>query len=158
MLAQILERKFRAVAHFLVDVARDVNPPRLREPLQTRGNVDPVAMDIIAVDHHVAQVNAEAELHAFFVRQAGVVLGKRALDFGGGTNGIHNARELRQQAVAHGFEDATVVLGERRVDEIGAQALEGRQRAFLVRANQARVTDQIGGQNGGETALHGIPP
>ncbi len=42
--------------------------------------------------------------------------------------------------------------------EISVETYKARQDTRLVLAHEARVTDHIGGQNGGETALHGILP
>lgn len=44
----------------------------------------------------------------------------------------NRARELDQRAVAHQLDDANVVLGDQRLDELLKQRLQARQRANLV--------------------------
>ena len=36
-------------------------PPGSAELLQPRGDVDPVAVDVVALDHHVAEIDADAQ-------------------------------------------------------------------------------------------------
>src|SRR6267378_4462612 len=49
----------RALASF-PDRVRDADPARFGETLQPRGDVDSIAVDLLAFDHHVAQVHADA--------------------------------------------------------------------------------------------------
>ena len=58
-----------------------------------------------------------------------------------------------EQPVAGGLDDAPLVLGDLRVDQIAAQRLEARQGAGLVRFHQAAVSRDIGRENGREPAL-----
>ena len=51
-----------------------------------------------------------------------------------------------------------MVLDDLGIDQVRAQCLEGRYRAFLVCADQTGVADYIGGQYGSETALRSILP
>jgi hypothetical protein len=51
-----------------------------------------------------------------------------------------------------GLDDAAVVLGDFRIDELAAQRLEAFQGAFLVRFHQPRVARHIGSEDRGETA------
>ena len=139
LLAQILERQIKAIAHLLVNASRNANPARLREAFQPRRHVDPVAVDIIAVDHHVAQIDPDAELNALVFRKIGVAFGYGSLCLCGSTNRIDDACELGQHPVAHEFDDTPMVLGDLGIDEVRAQCLEGRYRAFLVCADQAGV-------------------
>ncbi len=50
--------------------ARDADPSGLGKALQPSRNVYAIAMDIVAVDHHVAQVDADAELNPLVLGQA----------------------------------------------------------------------------------------
>ncbi len=51
-----------------------------------------------------------------------------------------------------------MVLGDLWINEAHAQGFEGRDRALLISPDQPRVADYVSGQNGSETALHGILP
>ena len=50
-------------------------------------------------------------------------------------------------AVAGALDDAPVMHGDGRVDQIAAQRPEPRQRAILVRAREPAVADHVGDQN-----------
>ena len=89
---------------------------------------------------------------------SGVVLSDGPLCLYGCADGVDDARELRQHTVAHKLDDPPMVLSDFGIDQIGAQGLEGRYCAFLVRADQTGVADNVGSQYGGETALHSILP
>ena len=50
-----------AAAHMLVDAVGDRDAARLGEPLDAGGDVDAVAKEVVAVDHHVAEIDADAQ-------------------------------------------------------------------------------------------------
>jgi hypothetical protein len=50
------------VVHLLVHGLRHQDVSRLREPLQARGDVHAVAVDLVLLDDHVAHVHADARL------------------------------------------------------------------------------------------------
>ncbi len=64
-----------------------------------------------------------------------------------------DARELDQNAVAGGLDDAALVLGNLRVDQLAAMGAQPRQRAGLVLAHQPAVAGDIGGEDGRKPAL-----
>ena len=68
---------------------------------------------------------ADVELDPIFLRQVRVVIEHCLLRFHGGNDGVHDARELREHAIAHQLGDAPVVFGDLGIDEIGAQGFEG---------------------------------
>ncbi len=56
---------------------------------------------------------------------------------------IDDAGKLHQQAVAGGLDDAAVMLGDLRIEELAAQRFEAFERAFLVRPHQPAVTGDV---------------
>ena len=92
-------------------------------------------MDVIAVDHHVAQVDAYTELDPLVRRPVCIALSCRLLDFGCSTHSVDDAGKLGQRPIAHELNDAAVVLRDLGIDEISTQCLEGRDCAFLVSAD-----------------------
>ena len=66
---------------------------------------------------------------------------------------LDDARELDQDAVAGGLDDAALVLGDVRIDQVAAMRLEPRQGAGFVLAHQPAVAGDIGGENGREPAF-----
>ena len=63
-----------------------------------------------------------------------------------------DAGEFQQHAVAGGLDDAAVMLGDLRIEELAAQRFEACVRALLVGAHQPRIPRHIGGENCGEAA------
>jgi hypothetical protein len=82
------------------------------------------------------------------------VFAHRLLGFNGGADRVHNAGKFRQHAVAHQLENTPVMFGNFRVDQGRAHRLKRGKRAFLIRADKARIANNIRGQNSGETAFH----
>jgi len=65
----------------------------------------------------------------------------------GAAHSLDDARKFGQEAVARRLEDAAAMRGDRRVDQLGAQQLQPRQRALLVDAHQPRIARHIGGKD-----------
>ena len=57
--------------------------------------------------------------------------------------GIDDRWEFQQESIAHGFNNATTVLGNLAVDQFRPMILQCRKRASLVRAHEARITDHV---------------
>ena len=66
-------------------------------------------------------MNANAELDALLGWHAGVALDHSALDFDRAAHGVDHAAELDDRAVAGALDDASVVDGDDRVDQVAAQ-------------------------------------
>ena len=61
--------KRQLVADVVAHAARDADAAGLRQRLQPRRDVDAVAEDVAVLDHHVADIDADAERHALVVGQ-----------------------------------------------------------------------------------------
>ena len=130
-----------------MDGARNADLSRGGQLLQTRGDVHPVPVDIAFLDDHIADVDADAESDALLLGQLPLALGHAPLDRRGALDRIYNASELDQHAIAHELDDATVVLGDLRLDEIFAEGLQARVGPRLVARHEPAVADNVGGQN-----------
>ena len=64
---------------------------------------------------------------------------------------IDGAGKFHQHAVAGGLDDAAMVLGDFRIEELATQRLQAFERAFLVHPHQPRIAGDIGGEDGSET-------
>ena len=80
-----------------------------------------------------------AALDAVVRRDTGVPLGHCVLHLDRAARRVNDARELHQKAVGGGLDDASVMLGDFRIDEFAAQRLEAFERAFLVRYFRANT-------------------
>jgi hypothetical protein len=66
-------------------------------------------------------------------RDTSVALGHRLLHLDRAAHRINDAGKLHEHAVAGGLDDAAVVLGDFRIEELAAQRLEAFERALLIR-------------------------
>lgn len=116
-------------------------------------DVDAVAMDVVADDDDIAEVDADAELDALF-RRGRAIAGRHArLDRDGAADRLDRAGEVHQQAVAGAFDDASPMLGDARFDQRLEMRVEPVQRPFLVLAHQPAVAGDVGRQDRRELAL-----
>jgi hypothetical protein len=124
MFAKILEPDVGLVPHVIEDRARDADTARFRQAFQARGDVHAVAVDVVTLDHDVAQVHADTQVDAAFGGRLGVSHGHGALDVDGADHGVDHAGEVHQGPVAHEFHDTAIVGGDLGIEEVFAQAFE----------------------------------
>jgi len=94
LLAQILEEEGQPVAHLVVDRVGDKHPAGIGQGLDPRRDVDAVAIKIVSLDDHIAEIDADAQFYAALRRDAGVSLGHRALHFDSATHRVDDADEF----------------------------------------------------------------
>jgi hypothetical protein len=80
--------------------------------LVASGHIHAVAVNVVALDDHVANVDADTEADASRLGQVRLPLRHTALDCDRAGDGIHHASELAQRAVAHELDDASAVVGD----------------------------------------------
>ena len=95
--------------HLLVDRAGDEDPARPCEFLEPSGDIHAFAVDVGALDDHVAEVDTDSELHALGGGQIRIVAGKLLLDLDGALHRLDDARELGNDGIAPGIDDPTLV-------------------------------------------------
>ena len=69
---------------------------RRGEAFQARGDIYPIAVNLLTFDHHVPEIYADAEFHPAGQRQVLVLGLKRRLYFYGAVHRFHHAGELGQ--------------------------------------------------------------
>ena len=92
-------------------------------------------------------MNADAEIDATILRQPRVALDHGVLNLDRAAHRVDDAAEFDDRAIAGALDEAAVVDGDRRIDEVAAQSAQPRQRAVLVRAGQSAEADDVGGQD-----------
>jgi hypothetical protein len=102
----------------------DADPTGLSKGLQSRGDVDAIAENVVPLGDHIAQVDPGAELDPFFRRGSRVPLGHLSLHLDRAPDGVHNARELGQEAVSGVLYDPAPVLGYLRINQLVKVRLE----------------------------------
>ena len=136
-----------------MDDVRDADAPWRCQPLEPGRHVDAIAVDVVAIDDHVAEVDPDPELDAVLRLEVRVVQGDALLHLDRALDGVNHARELDQRAVARELDRPAAALGDLGIDEVLAKRLEPGVRACLVLAHQPTVTDHIGGEDRGELAF-----
>ena len=123
----------------------------------TRGDVDAVAHEIVAVDDDITQVDADAKSHTGRLGYVGIPLSELQLNLGSAPNRFDGTRELRNHTIASTTEDAPGVVRNQAVND-RAVCLERGERRLLVLAHEPAVADYIGrkdGSNPAQKAIHG---
>jgi hypothetical protein len=142
--AEIDDLEFESRLDLPVGVLGQANPVRLANPFEPRRNVHPVAHQVaIALLDDVAEVNADPEDDAAILGHARVALDHGVLNFDRAADGVDDATELYDQAVASALDYAALVRGDRRIDKIAAQRPQPRQDAILVCAGEPAIADHI---------------
>ena len=143
-LAGIVKAHVDAVADALVDDGRHANTAGFGQRLEAGGDVDAVAIDVVAFDDDVAEIDADPQ-HDFRLAQRFIghqavraLHRKRAMDR------VDDAGEFHDGAVADQLDDPAVMGGDRGIEHHLAVLLEGGERAFLVDPHQPRIADHIG--------------
>ena len=130
-------------------------PPGLGHRLQPRGDVDAVAVDVAALDDHVAEVDADAQHDARAPRgKSALASAMPLLQFDRAVHRIDRAGELDQHAVAHQLDDAAAMLGDQRVQDPCGDAPSSRRACRPRPLHEPAVADHVGGEDGGEPAFH----
>src|SRR5215472_2422909 len=153
LLAEILELERELALHLALYAARDVDRAGLRHGLEPGRDIDAVAKEIAPFDHDVAEIDPDPEYDPLILRDIGIGGFHGALQLDSACDGIHRAAEFDQDAIAHQFDDAAVKLADHRLEDLGAAALERRERARLVALHETAISGHIGSQDGGETTL-----
>jgi hypothetical protein len=106
----------------------------LSQAFQASRDIHSIPEDVVVFDNDVSHMDADTKFDAPVRWDLGIPFGHAVLHFGRTTQGVDDARELDQQAVAGGLDEATLVLGDLWIEKIAAQRFEAFERAFLVRA------------------------
>ena len=102
--------------------------------LVRRAIVGDIVRDSEVQDHAVmvTDVDADPELDAAVLRQAGVALDHAVLDLDRAANSVHDAAEFDDRSVARALDDTTVMYGNCGIDQIATQGSQPRENSVLV--------------------------
>jgi hypothetical protein len=156
LLASVFKHDVELTSRILLDPARDANAAWLRQGLQACRHVYTVAIDIVAVEDDIADIDADAKLDSLLRFDLAVALGHAALDFYGAAQSADYAGELCQEPVASGLHDPPAMFRYFGIDEVAQMRFQPGKGALLVCAHQPAVTGHIGGKDSGKPALNAI--
>ena len=105
-------------------------------------------------------MDADPKFDALVGRDLSVALDHRPLDFNGAVHRVDDTPELDNCAIAGALDDAPVVHGDGRVDQVAAQRPQPRQNPVLVGSGKPRIADDVGHQDRGQFSglAHGATP
>jgi len=152
LLAQVLIPYCQLVLDLVEHLARDTNTARFSQCLYPRGDVDPIAIDLLPIDHHIAEVDADAKFHAAIDREVSVPGFELLLDLDRAAHGVDHTGKLGQDAIARRAHDTTMALMNKGIGDL-AVGLQGAQGGFFIRAHETAEALHIGAEDGGELAL-----
>ena len=147
MRAGIDQRDAETLAGLMTGLARNRDAAGRGNRFEPDGDVDVVAEHLVLVGHHVAHVDAHAELHDAIGGQVLVSLGHHHLHRDRRLDGADDAGKLQQEAVAGVLHQAAAVIEDDRVDR-GPMGLERGVRARLVGPHHAGVAGDVSADDG----------
>jgi len=111
------------VPQALVNDGRNADPSGLRYRFEPSGDIDPVAINIAAVNHDVAEVDADAKHNAPALGDIGIPCRHAALDVDRAFDRVNDARELHERSIAHELDNPATMRRDGRVYQLGTVSL-----------------------------------
>ncbi len=137
MIAEIVEREIQFRADCFVNQSRNHHGAGFREALQSGRDIHPVAVDIVVLDDHVAEIDADTKPNPPALGNIRVALRHSVLKRDGASHRVDDAGEFRDQAIARGLDDAALMLGDAGVDQLDTMRGERGERTLLVLAHHS---------------------
>ena len=153
LLAEILKGDRQLIADLVADGAGDAQPAGPAQVLQPGGDIDAVAEDVAVFADDVPDIDADAKDEPLVLRHVRVSGRHPLLNRDSASDGFNGAREFNEKTVTSSLDDATVVGGDLRVDQLSPVPLQGAQGTDLVGTHQPTVADDICRHDRGEPAF-----
>ncbi len=117
LFAGVIERGVEPILHILMNAPRNGDPTGLRDFLKARSDIHPIAVDILAFNDDVSQIDADAERDALVFIDPVIAFSHTLLNFNYALCGIYHGRKFQQQAIAHGLDDAPAMFRNPGIDQ-----------------------------------------
>jgi hypothetical protein len=101
-----------------VDSARQANAARFSDSLESHRDIYAVAIDILAFDDDVTNVDPDSKADRVDLGAAGFVIPNQSLNFDGAGDGVHRARELHQRAIANELDNSAGMGRDRWIENL----------------------------------------
>ena len=125
-------------AHLTIGVLGQTDRARLRDTLESRGDIDAVTHQIaVALLDDVTEMDADPKFDALVGCDLSVALDHRPLNFNGAVHCVDDAAELDDTAVASSLDDAPMVDRDGRIDQVAAKRPKSREDSDPRRHQQA---------------------
>ena len=99
-------------------IGRDADPAGRGEALETRGQIDMMAVDVVRRDDHIAEIDPHAELDAAALRHCGIAGEHQPLHLQGTANRVDHAAEFGERPVTSVFDDPAAMLADFWLDHL----------------------------------------
>ena len=149
-LAAVLQVNLHAVTDTITHHPGDIDFSGRGKRFDAGRHVDAIAIDIVAINHDVAQVDADAKLDWPLRCGVAMALDHLLLNRHRALERIHDTAEFHQDAVSHELHHPAVVGLDEGFDQLAAQRLEPGQGTGLILPHQTAVADDVRHQNGGK--------
>ena len=121
LLAEIDEMRLDPAPHMFVSAAGNENAAGLADAFEPRRDIDAVAENVVALDEHVAEIDADAIEDALVFGRLGVALGHHFLDRDRAFDRGDDGGELDQEPVAGRLDDAAAFARHERSRRFAAR-------------------------------------
>src|SRR5216684_7569068 len=156
LLAEVLVAQCKLVADLFMHFHGDADAARVGEAFEAGGDVDAVAVYLLAIHHHVAEVHADTKLHSPLGLPCRVFRLERCLDHHGAVNRLHDAGKLRHYAIARRINESPAMLLDEAVDQLAVGGKSAQRRLFIL-THEAAIAEDIGAEYGGELTFQHPP-
>ena len=156
LLAGIVKGEVQLVAHLVANAAADADAARLGQSFQPRRDVDAIAVDVVAVEDDIADVDAHTEFDPSVVGEAGIALDRSALKLDGAAHRIDDARKLNQHPIPGGLDDPSVMFVDLGVEQGASKRFQACKGSLLVGAHEPAIAFDIDGDDNRELAFDAL--
>jgi hypothetical protein len=136
-----------------VNTSRYCDASWVGQRLQSGRDIDTIAIDPPLIRNDLTLIDADAKLEPALGIYGNVALGDHRLKSDRAANGPHGAGKLGKKAISCRVENLSHMVRHKRQNG-RIVALKSMDRALFVLADETTVTSNVGGQNGGEAAIH----
>src|SRR5207237_10632560 len=120
---EVLEREAQLIQYLVADNSARADSPRFCHRLQPRGDIDAVAMNVVAINDDVADVDANTKVKTLMGRSSCITLGHATLHVDRTAHRIDNAREFQQQTITGCLDYPAAILVDLGVDQLPTMGL-----------------------------------
>src|SRR5262245_18490800 len=116
-------------------LARNADAATIGDALETSRDIDPIAEDIGPFGDDVAKIDADAKFNALVQRYFRITLEHAALNRDRTSDGVNDAAEFSENAVARRVCDVPAMHLDRGIQDLAPVGPQPRQRTHLVVAH-----------------------
>ncbi len=142
------EGRLQSACDGIVDVTRNHDATRRRLGLQPCRHVDAIAVEIVAFDDQVAEMQPDAENNGGVLGLILIGFGHYLLELNSGAKRINSAGKLDQRTVARQFDQPPAMTRQNWLQPFRPMGLQPGQGAVLIPAHQPRVAHDIRRKDG----------